>query len=211
MFKFKQKDSEFFDLFVESAQYFYQGALMMDEVMLDYSKAADKVKEVVDLEHAADAVNDKIIAKLNLTFITPLDREDISDLALAMDNVTDAMYGVTMRLDLFNLSDMRLEAEQIADLTVRAVKEMQEMINRLPEYNKKPEPVMEKAISLGDIEDEGDTVYQNALRRLFREEDAAADGKYAVTWLRIFDRMEQVLDACDDAAGIVRAVIMKSA
>ncbi len=58
MFKFKQKDSEFFDLFVESAQYFYQGALMMDEVMLDYSKAADKVKEVVDLEHAADAVNE---------------------------------------------------------------------------------------------------------------------------------------------------------
>ena len=116
-----------------------------------------------------------------------------------------------MRIDLFNIQDTRIEAEQIADLTVRAVKELQEMLNRLPEYNKKPEPVMEKAISVGDIEDEGDTVYQNALRRLFREEDAAADGKYAVTWLRIFDRMEQVLDACDDAAGIVRAVIMKSA
>ena len=86
MFKFKQKDSEFFDLFVESAQYFYQGALMMDEVMLDYSKAADKVKEVVDLEHAADAVNDKIIDKLNLTFITPIDREDIYALANGRKN-----------------------------------------------------------------------------------------------------------------------------
>ena len=91
MFKFKQKDSEFFDLFVESAQYFYQGALMMDEVMLDYSKAADKVKEVVDLEHAADAVNDKIIDKLNLTFITPIDREDIYALANSLDDGVDLL------------------------------------------------------------------------------------------------------------------------
>ena len=61
MFKFKKKDSEFFDLFVDSANYFYKGALMMDEVMLDYSKAVDKVKEINDLEHEADKVNDKII------------------------------------------------------------------------------------------------------------------------------------------------------
>ena len=66
MFKFNQKDTEYFDLFVESARYFYNGALMMDEVMLDYSKAADKVREIVELEHEADAVNDKIIDKLNI-------------------------------------------------------------------------------------------------------------------------------------------------
>ena len=65
MFNFKRKDLEFFDLFVESAGYFYKGALMMDEVMLDYSKAEAKMKEIIDLEHEADAVNDKIIDKLN--------------------------------------------------------------------------------------------------------------------------------------------------
>ncbi|MBQ5503225.1 MAG: DUF47 family protein, partial [Selenomonas sp.] len=74
MFKFKKKDSEFFDLFVDSARYFYKGALMMDEVMLDYSKATDKVKEIMDLEHEADRINYAIIDKLNLTFITPIDR-----------------------------------------------------------------------------------------------------------------------------------------
>ena len=98
MFKFKQKDSEFFDLFVESAQYFYQGALMMDEVMLDYSKAADKVKEVVDLEHAADAVNDKIIDKLNLTFITPIDREDIIGLAQEPEEEVPVLEAAAHRL-----------------------------------------------------------------------------------------------------------------
>ena len=112
MFKFKQKDSEFFDLFVESAQYFYQGALMMDEVMLDYSKAADKVKEVVDLEHAADAVNDKIIDKLNLTFITPIDREDIYALANGLDD------GVEEIIRAFSLlKNIRKNQAQILEAT----------------------------------------------------------------------------------------------
>ena len=206
-----KKEDEFYTLLKEFAALIVETSEEYAGIVHDFPNSMSRIPQMKVFETNCDERVKTIMGKLYTSFITPLDREDISDLALAMDNVTDAMYGVTMRLDLFNLSDMRLEAEQIADLTVRAVKEMQEMINRLPEYNKKPEPVMEKAISLVDIEDEGDTVYQNSLRRLFREEDAAADGKYAVTWLRIFDRMEQVLDACDDAAGIVRAVIMKSA
>ena len=70
--------------------------------------------------------------------------------------------------------------------------------------------VLEKAIEIGTVEDEGDTVYQKALRRLFSDEEDAS-GKYAVTWLRIFDRMELCLDACDKSAGVVRSVVMKSA
>ena len=77
MFNFKRKDTEFFDLFVESAGFFYKGALMMDEVMVDYSKAEAKMKEIIDLEHEADAVNDKLIDKLDPTVITQTDRQDI--------------------------------------------------------------------------------------------------------------------------------------
>ena len=206
-----KKEDEFYTLLKDFAALIVETSEEYAGIVHDFPKSMSRIPQMKVYETNCDERVKTIMTKLYTSFITPLDREDISDLALAMDNVTDAMYGVTMRLDLFNLQDMRLEAEQIADLTVRAAKELQEMINRLPEYNKKPEPVMEKAICVGDIEDEGDTVYQNALRRLFREDETAADGKYAVTWLRIFDRMEQVLDACDDAAGIVRAVIMKSA
>ncbi len=206
-----KKEDEFFTLLKDFAALIVETSEEYAGIVHDFPNSMSRIPQMKVYETNCDDRVKTIMSKLYTSFITPLDREDISNLALAMDNVTDAMYGVTMRLDLFNLKDMRLEAEQIADLTVRAVKEMQEMINRLPDYNKSPEPVMEKAISVGDIEDEGDTVYQNALRRLFREDETAADGKYAVTWLRIFDRMEQVLDACDDAAGIVRAVIMKSA
>ena len=199
-----KKEDEFYTLLKDFAALIVETSEEYAGIVHDFPNSMSRIPQMKVYETNCDERVKTIMTKLYTSFITPLDREDISDLALAM-------YGVTMRLDLFNLQDMRLEAEQIADLTVRAVREMQEMINRLPEYNKKPEPVMEKAVSVGDIEDEGDTVYQNALRRLFREDENAADGKYAVTWLRIFDRMEQVLDACDDAAGIVRAVIMKSA
>ena len=74
MFSFGKKDDvQFFDLFVESARYFYEGALLLNEVMLDLSKADLKMNELQDLEHAADNINDRIIDKLNLTFITPID------------------------------------------------------------------------------------------------------------------------------------------
>src|SRR5574344_1199186 len=102
MFNFKRKDTEFFDLFVESAGFFYKGALMMDEVMVDYSKAEAKMKEIIDLEHAADAVNDRIIDKLNQTFITPIDREDIYALANGLDDGVDFLQGMLQRIVIYH-------------------------------------------------------------------------------------------------------------
>ena len=114
MFKFKKKDSEFFDLFVDSANYFYKGALMMDEVMLDYSKATDKVKEIMDLEHEADRINDAIIDKLNLTFITPIDREDIYALANGLDDGVDYLQGTLQRIVMYRTGKAQA---QILDAT----------------------------------------------------------------------------------------------
>ncbi len=208
-----KKEDEFYTLLKEFAQMIVEASEEYAAIVHDFPNSITRIPQMKVYETNCDKHVKTIMAKLYTSFITPIDREDISDLALALDNIVDSMYGVTMRMDLFNIKDVRIEAEQIADLIVRGVKEMQELMNRLPNYNKDPESVMQKAIIVGDIEDEGDTVYQNALRRLFHDDEAAAtaDGKYAITWLRIFDRMEQVLDACDDAAGIVRAVIMKSA
>lgn len=209
-----KKEDIFYTLLKEFAALIVETAEEYAGIVHDFPNSMDRIPQMKARETACDERVKDIMQHLYTSFITPLDREDISDLALAMDNITDSIYGVTMRLDLFNLQDMREEAVQMADLTVHATKEMQEMINRLPAYNKDPKSVMEKAISVGEIEDQGDTAYQDGLRRLFHEDGGPttmAEGKYSVTWLRIFDRMEQVLDACDDAAGIVRAIIMKSA
>ena len=156
---------------------------------------------------ADDCVRD-IMTRLYTSFITPFDREDIGELALAMDDVVDHMEAATIRLDLFNVRGMRPEAVELAELTLKAVEEMQEMIDHLPDY-KRDEMLMKKAIAVGQVEDGGDEVYENALRALFREDETR--GKESLAWLRLFDRMEHVLDACDHAAGVVRNVVLKSA
>ena len=155
---------------------------------------------------ADDCVRD-IMTRLYTSFITPFDREDIGELALAMDDVVDHMEAATLRLDLFNVKDMRPEAVELAELTLAAVHEMQEMIEHLPDY-KRDDMVMKKAIAVGHVEDGGDEVYENALRALFREDETR--GKESLAWLRLYDRMEHCLDACDHAAGVVRNVVLKA-
>lgn len=149
MFKFKQKDSEFFDLFVESAQYFYQGALMMDEVMLDYSKAADKVKEVVDLEHAADAVNDKIIDKLNLTFITPIDREDIYALANGLDDGVDNLQGTLQRIVMYRTGKAMSGAVTLTKLLIESTEEIIRAFSLLKNIRKNQAQILEATHKIG--------------------------------------------------------------
>ena len=124
MFKFNQKDTEYFDLFVESARYFYNGALMMDEVMLDYSKATDKVREIMELEHEADAVNDKIIDKLNTTFITPIDREDIYAIANGLDDGVDILQGTLQRIVMYKAGKAMSGAVSLTKLIIESTEEI---------------------------------------------------------------------------------------
>ena len=204
-----KKEDEFYTMLKEFAALISETADVYNKIICDFPNTKSTIPQMKVYESKADERVKSIMSKLYTSFITPIDREDISSLALAMDDVVDSMYSVAVRLDLFNLNDLRLEAPQISKLTVHAVSEMQEMINRLPDY-KKDRVVLEKAIEVSTVEDEGDTVYQQALRRLFSDEEDAS-GKYAVTWLRIFDRMELCLDACDHVSAIVRDIIMKDA
>ena len=158
-------------------------------------------------ERECDEKVQRIMKELYTSFVTPFEREDISDLALGLDDIVDGMNSVSERLDLFNVEEFRKEGAQLAELTLRACITVKEMLDHLADYKKDP-IVMEKAIAVGHVEDEGDLVYHNALSRLFRDEMA---GRETVAWLRIFDCMEQVLDSCDKAAGIVRSVVMKNA
>ena len=100
MFNFSKKDLEFFDLFLENAKYFHLGAVLLDEVIKDPNKTFERIEEILGLESAADEVNERIIEKLNLSFITPIDREDIysiaGELATGVDMLHDALQRIIM-------------------------------------------------------------------------------------------------------------------
>ena len=208
MFKFKKKDSEFFDLFVDSANYFYQGALMMDEVMLDYSKAVDKVKEINDLEHEADKVNDKIIDKLNLTFITPIDREDIYALANGLDDGVDYLQGTLQRIVMYRTGKAMSGAVRMTKLLIEATEQTIRAFSLLKDIRKNQAAILDATHKIAQIESEGDRVYRHEIAYLF---DKEKDPIELIKWKDILEKLEDTLDHCEKLSDMIRGVVMKYA
>jgi len=202
-----KKEDIYYTLLKQLAKVLVDAGEEYVNIMSGYPDTFARLPRMKMLETLADETVRDIMTRLYTSFITPFDREDIGELALAMDDVVDHMEAATIRLDLFNVREMRSEAVELSKLTLTAVQEIQEMIEHLPDY-KHDEMVMKKAIAVGHVEDGGDEVYENALRALFREEETR--GKESLAWLRLYDRMEHCLDACDHAAGVVRNVVLKS-
>ena len=208
MFKFNQKDTEFFDLFVESARYFYNGALMMDEVMLDYSKATDKVREIVELEHEADAVNDKIIDKLNTTFITPIDREDIYAIANGLDDGVDILQGTLQRIVMYKAGKAMSGAVSLTKLIIESTEEIIKALTMLKDIRKNQAQILDATHKIAKLESEGDRVYRHEVAYLF---DKEKDPIELIKWKDILENLEDTLDHCEKIGDMLRGVVMKYA
>ena len=206
-----KKEDPFYALFRDFSQEILDASKDYVKFVEGYPETITMIPGMKLHESRADAHVRKIMKELYTSFITPFDRDDISDLALKMDDIVDYMEGVCTGLDLFNMSSTRIEAREMAELTHQAIVELNLMFDRLADYKKDP-IVREKAIAVGEIEDQGDDVYEQGMHRLFHDDtlDEARLG-HIVGWMRVFDRMEASLDACDATAGVVRSVIMKSA
>ena len=208
MFKFNQKDTEYFDLFVESARYFYNGALMMDEVMLDYSKATDKVREIVELEHEADAVNDKIIDKLNMTFITPIDREDIYAIANGLDDGVDILQGTLQRIVMYKAGKAMSGAVSLTKLIIESTEEIIKALTMLKDIRKNQAQILDATHKIAKLESEGDRVYRHEVAYLFDKEKNPIE---LIKWKDILENLEDTLDHCEKIGDMLRGVVMKYA
>lgn len=206
-----KKEDPFYTMFKDFGADIVACAEHFDELVKDYPKTESMIPLMKVYEDQCDEHVKKIMQELYKSFITPFDRDDINDLALRLDDIVDDMEAISIRFDLFNVSSTRVEAQQMAGLTLAACRTLEEMLQALPNFKNDP-TCMEKAISVGHIEDEGDTAYEAGIRRLFHDRADLADARrgHVVAWLHIFDRMEDCLDACDAAAGVVRSVIMKT-
>ena len=207
MFSFKKKNdsSEFFDLFVESARYFNKGALLMDDVMIDHSKAEVKVKEIQDLEHAADKINDKIIDKLNLTFITPIDREDIYSLANGLDDGVDYLQGTLQRIVMYHTGEPREGAVQLTKLLIESTDEIIKALEMLKDLKKNQAAIMDHIQKVYRLESEGDRIFRREIAYLF---DQVKDPIELIKWKDILEYLEDTTDHCERIADLIRAIII---
>ena len=208
MFNFQHKNTEFFDHFVESAKCFYRGALMLDEVMLDYTQAADKMKSIIDLEHEADAINDQIIDELNQTFITPIDREDIFALANGLDDGVDYLQTTLQRLVIYRTGQAKAGVVSMTKLLLGSTEEIIRAFELLKDIKKNRELILECTHKIGKLESEGDRVYRQEIAFLF---DNVKDPIELIKWKDILEYLEDTLDHCEDVSDMIRGVVMKYA
>ena len=207
MSRVRHIENQFYDKFVELAHEIASAAEVFDAIANDYPALKSRIPEVKDYEVRCDAITRETLTLLENSFITPFDREDINLLVRELDHIADGMDNAAARFDLYDIDAMRPEAIQMADLTLRACKELEELFEHFENFKKDP-IVREKMHTVGTIEDEGDTVSRQGLANIFREHNDAVE---VLKWKSLLDTMESTVDSCKGVANVVRSVLMKNA
>jgi uncharacterized protein len=205
MFGLIPKEEKFFQMFQEMGGIIVEGAKLLKEMLDDYSDPVASQRAIKDVEHRGDHQTHAIISKLNKSFITPFDREDIYSLAGALDDILDLIDGSAQRFVMYNVEATTVEARELALLILQGA----EAINRaLHIIGGKFEPIAEYCVQINAMENEADRVCREAVSRLFDEEK---DPIQLIKWKEIYETLEKATDKCEDAANILESVVVKNA
>jgi hypothetical protein len=203
--RFLPRDQKFFDLFTASATLSVQAAHYLRE-LLDKDEGgrpaiADTIKK---LERDADQITHDVVSRLDRTFITPLDREDIHLLASRLDDVIDMIDGIARRSQIFKLGVSPAGAVLLADVVQRASAQVLDAVRVLGDG--RPRTVLAACVEVKRLEEEGDALYHDWLGRLF---DETSDPVRLMKWKEIYDSLERTLDVAEDVANVLESVVIK--
>src|SRR2546422_11582741 len=199
------REEEFFDLFVAVAQRNTVAAEHLRELFDGPpERRIAHVEAIKRLEHEADQVTHEVVNRLDRTFITPLGREDIHQLASDLDDVMDAIDGTARRSQIFHLGPAPEGVKQLTEVIQRMVAVLAEGVSRL----KKGDDVMRFCVEAKQLEEEGDAIYHEALGQLFEKERDALE---IIKWKEIYDNLEQTLDQGEDVANVLESIMLKHA
>jgi predicted phosphate transport protein (TIGR00153 family) len=197
------REEEFFDLFVAVATLNKEAVQHLRNL---FEAAPDRrtshVEALKRLEHEADQVTHEVVNRLDRTFITPLDREDIHQLASDLDDVMDAMDGTARRAQIFRLGAAPTGVLRLMEVLQRMMNVLGEAVGRL----KKGNDVMRYCVEAKQLEEEGDAIYHEALGQLFAKEQDAIE---LIKWKEIYDNLETTLDQAEDVANVVESITIK--
>ncbi|HEV8401316.1 MAG TPA: DUF47 family protein [Gemmatimonadales bacterium] len=197
------RNEEFFDLFTDVATRNKEAAQHLRDL---FEAAPDRrtpmVEAIKKLEHEADQATHEVVNRLDRTFITPLDREDIHQLASDLDDVMDAMDGTARRAQIFRLGVAPQGVRRLTEVIQRMVAVLAEAVGRL----KKGDDVMRFCVEAKQLEEEGDAIYHEALGQLFEKERDAIE---IIKWKEIYDNLENTLDQAEDVANVVESITIK--
>jgi predicted phosphate transport protein (TIGR00153 family) len=201
------KGREFFDLFERAANKALETAGCFQELVTNYTDVEKKVAHIKDLEHECDKITHETIERLNKTFITPLDREDIHALITSIDDIVDMIDATAIRLNIFKITRTTPHLHELARVLVAAVKQVQEAVAQLQNFHN-PKEMLARCIEANRLENESDQIYRRALGELFQNEKDAIE---IMKWKEIYDNVETAVDRCEDMANAIETVVLKNA
>jgi predicted phosphate transport protein (TIGR00153 family) len=197
------RDEQFFDLFSQIAQRITSSAELLAKLFAHPERLDEYVAAIKALEHEADGLTHQVNLRLDKSFITPLDREDIHALASRLDNVVDLIDGTARRAQMFRIKECREPAGRLADVLVRSAKEIGVAVAGM----KQQKVVAASAQKIKALEEEGDAEYHAAVGVLF---DGRTDAIEVMKWKDLYDTLETALDECEDVANTLESIALKN-
>ena len=203
-FRLIPKEEKFYDDFTALAEQIRYGAGLLDAMLAPDKPVWDKADEIKEVEHKCDFLTHEVLQRLNRTFVTPLDREDIHTLARSLDDVMDAIDAVATIVRLYRIESVRPGARELARIIIDSAEQVVLAMKAL----EKRTGVAERAVEINRLENEADRAHQAAVQALFEEE---RDAIVIMKWKEILDFLEQATDRCEDVANVLEGVVVKHA
>ena len=196
-------ETGFFDLFEQASENVVEAGQCLKNLMNNFVDSEKQIQHIKDLEHRGDGLTHDLMLKLNKTFITPLDREDIHALASALDDILDEIDAVAILFRVFKITRPTPTACKLAEILHEAAQEVGKGIGLLLEKNW---DIKDCAIRVNSLENEADEVSREAISQLFEEEP---DPKMVMKWKEIYEGFEMGTDCCEDVANVLERIALK--
>ncbi len=200
------KEIYFFDIFEKAASNLTKSASLLVSLMENFDSIQTRVKEIYEVEQEGDILTHDIMKKLNKTFITPIDREDLHALASRIDDVLDLIWAAVDRISVFKLDKSTEEVITMAKNLLLTTEVIQKAIKKLKEKNYSQ--MQDHCIEINRLENRMDRDFRDALAKMF---DEMKDPILIIKWKEIYEHLEDASDKCEDVANILEAIVLKHA
>ena len=200
---FAPRDREFFDLFEEASANILRAADLLDRMLRNYPDTKELAREILLCEQEGDRITHDIVQRLNQTFVTPIDREDILELASTLDDIVDYTEEVADYLGLYKVEAPMEQAQRLAHILMQASRQIAEAMPRMRDFK----DISHYTVEIHRLENEGDRVTREAIASLF---DNGIDPMVVIRWKDLFERLEEAIDSTERVANTLSGIVIKN-
>jgi len=199
---------EFYDLFEQGTANLIAAAEKLVDLFDNYEDVEAKAEELKEFEHRGDVITHEIIARVHRSFVTPIDREDITLLAHSLDDVMDFIEAAGRTANLYHIVQPREPARELAQIVVKMARKLNEVVPRLRRRDQFPW-ILKQCVEINSLENEADDVQHAALAELF--EVCSSDTCEVIKWREIYEHLESATDRGEDVANVLEGIVLKHA